>query len=116
MTIGAAKVFVALPGCGGDDNGGPADAHVDAHIDAPAGYATLDDCHYFGTKYLTYAYANYYNVYYYYHYTYTEAYGCPAYVYPLPGGLYCYPDVNDIAPGYSYFCYVSHDSYIDTYP
>jgi hypothetical protein len=115
MTVGAAKIMVALPGCGGDDGGDhPSDA---APADVPSGgYATLDDCHAFGTyEYVYPSYPTQYYTYYYYHHYYVGAYGCPGYVYPHGSGLFCYPDENDFAPGYSYFCYVADYGSVD-YP
>lgn len=109
MTVGAAKVVIALPGCGGDSSsvdapGNPIDGPpaIDAYY---YNYPTLDDCHSFGT----YDYAISYTGIppYTYHYYFQNAYGCPYYVPYPPVGTYCY-----YAPGfagtYDYFCFNSY--------
>ena len=108
LTVGAAKIVVALPGCDNSTTPLPDAARPDAMPDAYdhyAGYATLDDCHSIGTydyriSHPTYAYT--------YHYYFTGAYGCPYYVYPLPANLKCYPDYPDFAPNYPYFCFTGY--------
>jgi hypothetical protein len=113
LTVGAAKIVVALPGCGDDGGMTP---HPDGKlVDAPpmpvdaydyyAGYVTLDECHKIGTY-------DYRVVYpgppqYTYHDYFTGAYGCPNYVHP-PTNVKCYPDIPDFAPGYAYFCFTSY--------
>jgi hypothetical protein len=114
MTIGAAKILITLPGCGDDDSGsGTRDGGPLPDVSPDGGgygYATLDDCHAFGTYDYVITNAGYA-----YHYYYEGAYGCPGYVYPYVGSLTCYPDTEDRAPGYAYFCYVSHYDYVQ-YP
>jgi hypothetical protein len=109
LTIGAAKIVVTLPGCGDDSGQGTRDAAPDVSPDG-GGYATLDDCHAFGTYDYVTSSAGYT-----YHYYYTGAYGCPGYVYPYVPGVTCYPDTHDKAPGYAYFCYATHYDYVQ-YP
>jgi hypothetical protein len=112
LTVGAAKIVIALPGCGDDGNHPMADARMpdgttimpDAYDYYP-GYVTLDDCHKIGTY-------DYRVVYpgppqYTYHYYFTGAYGCPYYVHP-PTTVECYPDYLDFAPGYAYFCFSNY--------
>jgi len=109
MTVGAAKIVVALPGCGG--HGSSNDVPPPDAYDYYAGYVPLDDCHAIGT----YDYViNRPGVPpYTYHYYFTGAYGCPNYVHP-PTNVHCYYDLPDFAAGYAYFCfssyYVTHTS------
>jgi hypothetical protein len=102
LTVGAAKIVVALPGCG-DDGGGsidgaPPDAALPIDAYSPYGYA-LDDCHYVGTYHYPQSSAGST-----YHYYFEHAYGCPYYLYYPYDGVYCYP-VPDFVPGYYYFCF-----------
>jgi hypothetical protein len=109
MTVGAAKVVIALPGCG-DDGGGGVDAPTDGPPSAiDSSYAptyTLDDCYAFGTYDYAITYPGYT-----YHYYFTNVYGCPYYLeYPY-SGVYCYLDTtppNDYLPGYDYFCFFGY--------
>lgn|SRR5690349_12660408 len=108
MTVGAAKVVIALPGCGGDSGSVDAPPHpidggygYDAYptADAAYHYATLDDCHSIGTYDYPISYPGYT-----YHYYLQNTYGCPAYV-PYAGyGVYCYY-IPGFVPGYDYACW-----------
>jgi hypothetical protein len=102
LTVGAAKIVVALPGCGGDDTSATPDAPIDAATLADAystyGY-TLDDCHYFGT----YDYVLTYPTHTYHMYLYST-YGCPYYVPYAYSGVYCYYTPG-LVTGYDYTCF-----------
>jgi hypothetical protein len=115
MSIGAAKIVVTLPGCGGDSSSVDA---LPATPDAYYGYSyyTLDDCHAIGTYHYAQTYPGGPGYAYTYHYYWTGAYGCPYdYPYGAPSTLQCYPDVPDFAPGYDYFCFTGYYETI-TYP
>jgi hypothetical protein len=109
MTVGAAKIVIALPGCGGDSGSVDAPPHpidgayaYDGYPTADASYPTLDDCHSFGTY--DYAISSPGAPPYTYHYYLLHAYGCATYV-PYPGGaVYCYY-IPGLMPGYDYACW-----------
>jgi hypothetical protein len=113
LSIGAAKIVIALPGCGGDDGGtgGGDDQHPmdgggsgsgSSYYD---GYYTLDDCHSIGTyNYVHSTYSGYY--YYSYHYTYTHAYACNHDGYHSTGSGYIDCSIEPgFMPNYDYLCY-----------
>jgi len=99
LTVGAAKIVVVLPGCGGSKHVPNIDA---IPVDYYPGYVTLDECHSIGTYHYAVAYGTLPPST--YHTYWTGAYGCPGYVRP-PTNVYCYTDIPDFAPGYDYFCF-----------
>jgi hypothetical protein len=106
LSVGAAHIVVALPGCGGSES--RPDAPIDTPLDAYyPGYPGLDDCHSLGTKHyaVSYNYLPYYA--YTYHYYFTGSYGCAYPPYDAPQ-LHCYYDRPDFAPGYYYFCFTNY--------
>src|SRR5436190_17933048 len=92
LSVGAAKIVIALPGCGDDDSGHqpmPDAKQLDAAgYDYYPGYVALDDCHSVGTYEYNYVYSG--TTQYTYHYYWTNAYGCAYYVRP-PTTVHCYP-------------------------
>jgi hypothetical protein len=102
MTVGAAKVVVALPGCGGDDGVDPVDAPPADACTYDCYSYTLDDCHGVGTYDHPVVYPAYT-----YHYYFQDGYGCPYYLTYPQAGLYCYYEPNFV-PGYDYFCFSSY--------
>ena len=107
LTVGAAKIVVALPGCSSSARS-KIDAGPDAFDNYP-GYVTLDECHSIGTYHYALPYPTVPPST--YHTYWTGAYGCPGYVRP-PTNVYCYTDIPDFAPGYEYFCFSGYYSLI----
>lgn len=119
MTIGAAKLVIMLPGCGGGggsggDDGGSGDPLGPDDILADDGYHHIDDCHSFGTYHrVTRKVHDYY--YYTNDYYYSNALAChyDAYFYTKTAYIDCYRRPGFIA-GYNYFCFSDY-TYDSTY-
>jgi hypothetical protein len=106
LSIGAAKLVIALPGCGGGGGGNADDQPPGDAGHGSSDYYSLDDCHSLGTyHYVKHSHVGYYN--YTYTYSYYHAFGCPRdeYGYVTPAAyVECYYSPG-VVSGYNFFCY-----------